>query len=167
MAHSSPITASACLTRSCHSRIPTGFRPKAQGCEERATLGKRPKKITTPTGFWPTSPARQTKTEWPQPRCGWEIYFTMKEFKRVSSLWLKERGRDYADFYVSQSNLEPVNLPAGFGASLAQRRLETLPSRLCFADQISPVAVIQHLINRPWCSPLNLRAMPVEGRVSL
>jgi len=23
-------------------RIPTGFRPKAQGCEERATLGQRP-----------------------------------------------------------------------------------------------------------------------------
>jgi hypothetical protein len=23
------------------SRIPTGFRPKAQGCEERATLGRR------------------------------------------------------------------------------------------------------------------------------
>ncbi len=25
-----------------HLRIPTGFRPKAQGCEERATLGQRP-----------------------------------------------------------------------------------------------------------------------------
>lgn len=31
------------LTRlKCHSRIPTGFRPKAQGCEARATLGHRP-----------------------------------------------------------------------------------------------------------------------------
>jgi hypothetical protein len=27
------------------ARIPTGFRPKAQGCEERATLGCRPQKI--------------------------------------------------------------------------------------------------------------------------
>ena len=43
----------------------------------------------------------------------------MKELKRVSNLWLKERGRDYADFEwqggytdfsVSQSNLEPVKL---------------------------------------------------------
>ena len=41
----------------------------------------------------------------------------MKELKRVSNLWLKERGPDfagfewqggYADFSVSQSNLEPV-----------------------------------------------------------
>src|SRR2546425_1038399 len=26
-------------------RIPTGFRPKAQGCEERATLGHRPSNL--------------------------------------------------------------------------------------------------------------------------
>ena len=41
----------------------------------------------------------------------------MKELKRVSNLWLKERGRayadfewqgGYADFSVSQSNLEQV-----------------------------------------------------------
>jgi hypothetical protein len=41
----------------------------------------------------------------------------VKELKRVSNLWLKERGRDYADFEwqggyadfsVSQSNLEQV-----------------------------------------------------------
>jgi putative transposase len=41
----------------------------------------------------------------------------VKELKRVSNLWLKKRGRDYADFEwqggyaafsVSQSNLEPV-----------------------------------------------------------
>ena len=41
----------------------------------------------------------------------------VKELKRVSNHWLKERGRDYADFEwqggyadssVSQSNLEPV-----------------------------------------------------------
>jgi REP element-mobilizing transposase RayT len=41
----------------------------------------------------------------------------VKELKRVSSLWLKERGREYADFEwqggyadfsVSQSNLNPV-----------------------------------------------------------
>ena len=43
----------------------------------------------------------------------------VKELKRVSNLWLKERGRDYADFEwqsgysafsVSQSNLEQVKL---------------------------------------------------------
>ena len=35
-----------------HLRIPKGFRPKAQGCEERATLGKPNETITTPTGLW-------------------------------------------------------------------------------------------------------------------
>jgi len=43
--------------------------------------------------------------------------FMLKELKRVSNLWLKERGPDYADFKwqggyadfgVSQSNLEQV-----------------------------------------------------------
>ena len=43
----------------------------------------------------------------------------VKELKRVSNLWLKERGRDYADFEwqggyadfsVSQSNLEQLAL---------------------------------------------------------
>src|SRR5436309_1390396 len=31
--------------------IPKGLRPKAQGCEARATLGVRRKKTTTPTGL--------------------------------------------------------------------------------------------------------------------
>ncbi|MFO1487212.1 MAG: hypothetical protein U1F65_01925 [Verrucomicrobiota bacterium] len=35
-------SAAACA----HSRIPTGFRPKAQGCEARATLGQRPQNIS-------------------------------------------------------------------------------------------------------------------------
>src|SRR6266567_495397 len=34
-------------------RIPKGFRHKAQGCEERATLGKDGRCFTTPTGLWP------------------------------------------------------------------------------------------------------------------
>jgi hypothetical protein len=37
--------------RGC-ARIPTGFRPKAQGCEERVTLGQLSNIITTPTGLW-------------------------------------------------------------------------------------------------------------------
>jgi hypothetical protein len=35
--------------------IPTGFRPPAQGCEARATLGQPSKPITTPTGLWQTT----------------------------------------------------------------------------------------------------------------
>jgi len=79
--------------------IPKGFRPKAQGCEERATLGKWTAKLTTPTGL------RLTKMK------------GIKEIKRVSNLCLKEQGVDYAgfewqggyaDFSVSQSNLEQV-----------------------------------------------------------
>ena len=34
-------------------RIPTGFCNKAQGCEERATLGKGGRCFTTPTGLGP------------------------------------------------------------------------------------------------------------------
>ena len=37
-----------------HEEIPKGFRPKAQGCEERATLGKETPNLTTPTGLRPT-----------------------------------------------------------------------------------------------------------------
>jgi hypothetical protein len=33
-------------------RIPTGFRPKAQGCEQRATLGESARQRPTPTGLW-------------------------------------------------------------------------------------------------------------------
>jgi hypothetical protein len=36
-------------------RIPTGFRPKAQGCEARATLGQASQTITTPTGLRQTT----------------------------------------------------------------------------------------------------------------
>ena len=45
-------------------RTPTAFRPSAQGCEARATLGNRRRKITTPTGLWPVP-------NLPQPRWGW------------------------------------------------------------------------------------------------
>ena len=34
-------------------RTPTAFRPPAQGCEARATLGNGRHKSTTPTGLWP------------------------------------------------------------------------------------------------------------------
>src|SRR5207249_868026 len=37
-----------------HGRsIPTGLRPPAQGCEERATLGRPDERSATPTGLWP------------------------------------------------------------------------------------------------------------------
>ena len=35
------------------SRIPTGFRPPAQGCDVGATLGYRPNSLPTPTGLRP------------------------------------------------------------------------------------------------------------------
>jgi hypothetical protein len=41
------------VKRAGHSKIPTGFRPKAQGCEARATLGHRPQTSPTPTGLCP------------------------------------------------------------------------------------------------------------------
>ena len=45
------LVTAAATERDC-ARIPTGFRPKAQGCEERATLGQPSNIITTPTGLW-------------------------------------------------------------------------------------------------------------------
>jgi len=36
------------------TRIPTGFRPKARGCEARATLGQTPQRMSTPTGLCPS-----------------------------------------------------------------------------------------------------------------
>jgi len=38
------------FTPSGHPGIPTGFRPKAQGCEAQATLGYRPTNIINPNG---------------------------------------------------------------------------------------------------------------------
>ncbi len=48
--------------------IPKGFRPKAQGCEARATLGNKGERASTPTGLW------QWKTVQTQPRWGWVRY---------------------------------------------------------------------------------------------
>jgi hypothetical protein len=41
-----------CLSRFSEMRIPTGFRPPAQGCDAGATLGQRPAHSPTPTGLW-------------------------------------------------------------------------------------------------------------------
>ena len=41
------------MNRRAHARTPTAFRPPAQGCEARATLGNRRRKFTTPTGLRP------------------------------------------------------------------------------------------------------------------
>ena len=54
---------------SLQPRIPTGFRPKAQGCEGRATLGKR-RKESNPKGVVAVYTRAETGPEWPQPRCG-------------------------------------------------------------------------------------------------
>ena len=43
------------LTEGTHSHIPTGFRPPAQGCETRATLGIPSVFGPTPTGLRPPS----------------------------------------------------------------------------------------------------------------
>ena len=48
-------------------RIPTGFRPKAQGCAERATLGHRPNKYLNRNAV-AAIPAIPSRTILPQPR---------------------------------------------------------------------------------------------------
>src|SRR6266542_1084203 len=42
--------------RAEHTRIPTGFRPNAQGCEKQATLGVTKEGSPTPTGLRPDRP---------------------------------------------------------------------------------------------------------------
>ena len=44
-------TVSPNTTGNFRSRIPTGFQPSAQGCEERVTLGKQGRNSPTPTGL--------------------------------------------------------------------------------------------------------------------
>jgi hypothetical protein len=59
-------------------RIPTGFRLKAQGCEQRATLGKGTRARSTPTGLRRLRGERR-----PQPRWGWHL---PTQFTQGSSL---------------------------------------------------------------------------------
>src|SRR5437899_6763641 len=54
-------------------RIPKGFRNKAQGCEERATLGSHDRSRTTLKGLWPAETGGATR---PQPRWGCETSTT-------------------------------------------------------------------------------------------
>ena len=61
----------------CPSHAPTGHRPPAQGCEERATLGLRSRFPSTPTGL-------RHSTERPQPRWGWKISWS--RFPKVGAL---------------------------------------------------------------------------------
>ena len=42
------------------ARIPTGFRPKAQGCEPRATLGNRDDGFLNPNGVAAIAPLTPT-----------------------------------------------------------------------------------------------------------
>ena len=55
---------------SAFRRIPTGFRPKAQGCEARATLGNRHHGISNPNGVVAGFASCQSRQRTPQPRWG-------------------------------------------------------------------------------------------------
>jgi hypothetical protein len=73
-------------------RIPTGFRLKAQGCEQRATLGKGTRARSTPTGLRRLRGGRR-----PQPRWGWHL---PTQFTQGSSLlatlgWRTQSLRDW------------------------------------------------------------------------
>ncbi len=50
--------------RGGHFPIPKGLRPKAQGFEERATLGGMAESPTTPTGLRPFNPRLSTYPHW-------------------------------------------------------------------------------------------------------
>src|SRR5437899_1532221 len=60
----------ASLEIGTQARIPKGFRPKAQGCEERATLGNSPEPRANPERVVALSIPRAEKVR-PQPFQGW------------------------------------------------------------------------------------------------
>ena len=73
-------------------RIPTGFRPKAQGCEQRATLGKGTRARSTPTGL-----RRLREERRPQPRWGWHLptQFTQGSSRLATLGWRTQSLRDW------------------------------------------------------------------------
>ena len=73
-------------------RIPTGFRPKAQGCEQRATLGKGTRARSTPTGL-----PRLRGERRPQPRWGWLLptQFTQGSSRLATLGWRTQSLRDW------------------------------------------------------------------------
>jgi hypothetical protein len=73
-------------------RIPTGFRLKAQGCEQRATLGKGTRARSTPTGLRRLRGERR-----PQPRWGWHLptQFTQGSSRLATLGWRTQSLRDW------------------------------------------------------------------------
>src|SRR5436190_16568312 len=71
------------------SGIPTGFRPPAQVCEERATLRKRPMaNHTTPTGLRPMLRVRRTKTNTAGSRL---LGFELRKEDHIADAFLAEQ----------------------------------------------------------------------------
>ena len=96
---------------SSSSRIPKGFRLKAQGCEPRATLGKPSRQRPTPTGlrlqartggrnpvgvgtFWPSSPRVARGS---QPWAGGHNPFGIGEGVGARLAWVDRAVRTIAD----------------------------------------------------------------------
>jgi hypothetical protein len=63
--------------------IPTGFRPKAQGCAARATLGKRPTNISNRNAV--AAILFVVARHSPQPPCGWFSFCPVTQGSLASS----------------------------------------------------------------------------------
>ncbi len=70
----------------CEGKIPKGFRPKAQGCEERATLGLRRRDDSALKGLCPHFASADRKTA-PQPFQGWDSLARLPRVARSSQPW--------------------------------------------------------------------------------
>jgi hypothetical protein len=123
-----------------HPRIPTGFRLKAQGCAAMRHPGKTSEENHNPNGV--VANVARDEMEWPQPRCGWKICFTMTQNSsflatlgwRPQSLWdcpqsnvIWFRSRLRERRVISPT---PQNLPAGEpGRDSPSSRHATIPFR--------------------------------------
>ena len=91
-------------------RIPKGFRNKAQGCEERATLGKRDE-----NGFQPQrGVATDGSSVAPQPRCGFERCGQHSQGRRGAPT-LGFAPKSLWDLRISDLDLWVMTSPEGEG----------------------------------------------------
>ena len=104
-----------------HPRIPTGFRPKAKGCEARATLGHRPQNISNRNAVAAISFCPFAWC-WPQPRWGCSRFAMLTQGRR----WRANLGLMAA-------------IPLGLNGARRSRRFTVRVSRVSEIIHRSPV----------------------------
>src|SRR6267378_327866 len=136
----------------CRNSIPKGLRIKAQGCEPRATLGKRNAELSTPTGLRRIEANRQVCDEDPTPlglgipeRC-------FPRVARSSHHWAGGRN----PFGIEDACKEHLRYPPGPAAIIwALPSFSTNPRFFVAPDSAPPIASL----------PRMCRSQPLRGQV--